>query len=208
MKRIKNVNWKTATVAFLVTALALGAWQYLSSRTNQAQLQRTLEKEKSLSNQRLIELETHKGASEQLKEQFEKEKVKNQELEKQLQAKKASAVAHAAALQATPKPKSVSKATPSSGGSCASWMAAAGIPSTTATNKLIGGESGCRPGAVNPTSGACGIPQALPCSKMKCPLNDSGAVCQLKWMDAYAKARYGSWDKAYATWLSRSPHWY
>lgn len=92
------------------------------------------------------------------------------------------------------------------GGNCASWMAQAGIPSTHATNKLILNESGCNPRAINPISGACGIPQSLPCSKMGCSLSDP--VCQLRWMAKYVAERYGSWEKAYSTWQSRSPHWY
>lgn len=97
-------------------------------------------------------------------------------------------------------------------GNCSQWMAEAGIPLTTATQKLILNESGCRTNAVNPSSGACGIPQAYPCSKLPCPLNDSGAVCQLQWMNTYVQGRYGSWENALSTWYSRcgSPQgcWY
>lgn len=100
----------------------------------------------------------------------------------------------------------------STGSNCEEWMRQAGIPLTNSTRKLILNESGCRTTAVNPSSGACGIAQAYPCSKMKCPLNDSGAVCQLKWMDTYIKGRYGSWDNALSMWYSRcgSPQgcWY
>lgn len=88
-------------------------------------------------------------------------------------------------------------------GSCADWMAQAGIPLTPATQKLVLNESGCRTNAINPSSGACGIPQAWPCAKLKCPLNDSGAVCQLKWMDKYVKDVYGTWDSALSKWYSR-----
>lgn len=86
---------------------------------------------------------------------------------------------------------------------CSDWKAAAGIPNTHATRTLINNESGCRTSAINPSSGACGIPQAYPCSKLPCPLNDSGAVCQLQWMDNYVKNRYGSWENALAKWHSR-----
>jgi len=91
-------------------------------------------------------------------------------------------------------------------GNCADWIAQAGITATGSVMALIGGESGCNPRAYNQSSGACGIPQSLPCSKMGCSLDDP--VCQLRWMDSYVKSRYGTWDNAYATWLSRSPHWY
>ncbi len=96
---------------------------------------------------------------------------------------------------------------PHSGGSCESWMAEAGIPLTNATQELIVNESGCNPNAVNPSSGACGIPQSLPCEKMG-GVNSDGTsqaspVQQLIWMDNYIKDRYGTWDNALATWHSR-----
>ena len=91
------------------------------------------------------------------------------------------------------------------GGNCGEWLAQAGITNPDAI-WLIGKESGCNPGAVNRSSGACGIPQALPCSKLKCPLDASGAVCQIKWMENYVMGRYGSWAKARAFHASRG--WY
>lgn len=48
------------------------------------------------------------------------------------------------------------------------------------------------PSIRNPTSGACGLPQALPCEKMKCPLNASGIDCQLDWQKQYVTDRYGT----------------
>lgn len=98
--------------------------------------------------------------------------------------------------------KASGTAVASASGGCAEWMAQAGIPQTTATNKLILKESGCNPRAVNPTSGACGIPQAWPCSKLPNGVN-TDPVTQLRWMDNYVKTRYGSWDNALATWYSR-----
>jgi uncharacterized protein YabE (DUF348 family) len=91
------------------------------------------------------------------------------------------------------------------GGNCGEWLAQAGITDPDAI-WLIGKESGCNPGAVNRSSGACGIPQALPCSKLKCPLDASGAVCQLNWMENYVAGRYGSWANARAFHASRG--WY
>lgn len=98
--------------------------------------------------------------------------------------------------------KASGTAVASASGGCAEWMAQAGIPQTTATNKLILKESGCNPRAVNPTSGACGIPQAWPCSKLPNGVN-TDPVTQLRWMDNYVKTRYSSWDNALATWYSR-----
>ena len=92
-----------------------------------------------------------------------------------------------------------------SGGDCNSWKAAAGIPNTHATNTLINNESGCNPSVYNQAgSGACGIPQALPCSKLTvdagCTLDAAGAVWQLRWMDNYVKNRYNTWEGALAFW--------
>jgi uncharacterized protein YabE (DUF348 family) len=78
-------------------------------------------------------------------------------------------------------------------GTCGEWIAAAGISNSVAID-LIARESGCNPAAINPSSGACGIPQALPCAKMGCSLSDP--VCQLRWMQSYVMGRYGSWEAA------------
>lgn len=142
---------------------------------------------------------------------IEEENKKLQDEIKALQAKKAEKARLAALQQKSLAERAVNAVTETAvasaaTGSCADWMAAAGIPNTHAAISLIGGESGCRPGAVNPSSGACGIPQALPCSKMGCSLDDP--ICQLKWMKSYTIGRYGSFENAYATWLSRNPHWY
>ena len=60
--------------------------------------------------------------------------------------------------------------------------------------ELIYRESSFNEFAINPTSGACGLAQALPCSKMKCSLEDID--CQLNWIKKYTDERYGSAQKA------------
>lgn len=72
------------------------------------------------------------------------------------------------------------------------------------------GESGWRWNATNPSSGAYGIPQALPASKMASAGADwkTNATTQIKWGLQYIKETYGSPSKALAAWKSRSPHWY
>lgn len=62
--------------------------------------------------------------------------------------------------------------------------------------ELIAMESSFNPSAINPTSGACGLPQASPCSKMDCPLDYEGVECQLDWIENYVLERYGSIEKA------------
>ena len=198
MKRLKQYNWKAILIATLVVILSFGAWQYLSTKTNQAETQRKLEAKQLELTHKLNELDSTKLNAKQLEEAKKQLEQQKQELEKQLQAKRSTPTVYAEVV-----PKNL--LTPVAG-DCATWMAQAGIPQTTATTKLIAGESGCNPHSYNASSGACGIPQSLPCSKMGCSLNDP--VCQLRWMDSYVKGRYGSWDNAYATWLNRSPHWY
>lgn len=62
-------------------------------------------------------------------------------------------------------------------------------------------ESSNRTDAINPTSGACGIGQAWPCSKLPCTLQDY--TCQDEYFTAYMQNRYGSWQAAKAFWLSK-----
>lgn len=90
------------------------------------------------------------------------------------------------------------------GGTCSAWMAAAGITDIANANYVIERESHCNPYAVNKSSGACGIGQALPCSKMGCSMGDG--QCQMIWMNSYVMGRYGSWAAAAAH--SRTYGWY
>lgn len=55
---------------------------------------------------------------------------------------------------------------------------------------LICRESSLNPEAINPSSGACGLFQALPCSKLGCELTD--VECQINWGKRYIEDRYGS----------------
>lgn len=59
---------------------------------------------------------------------------------------------------------------------------------------LVCRESSYRKTAINPSSGACGLFQALPCKKMKCELTD--ADCQIAWGKKYISERYGSVKEA------------
>jgi hypothetical protein len=72
------------------------------------------------------------------------------------------------------------------------------------------GESGWNPHATNPGSGAYGIPQALPASKLAAAGPDwrNNAATQINWGLDYIFKRYGSPASAYSQWLARAPHWY
>ncbi|MBO0813629.1 MAG: hypothetical protein J2P30_00520 [Actinobacteria bacterium] len=75
---------------------------------------------------------------------------------------------------------------------------------------LWNGESGWNRLARNPSSGAYGIPQALPASKMGAAANPprSSAGAQINWGLGYIRSTYGSPGAAYSAWSGRSPHWY
>lgn len=94
----------------------------------------------------------------------------------------------------------------SGGGSPAEWMAAAGIAQSDwgFVDYIVSKESGWNPNARNTSSGASGLVQALPCSKV--PGNCFDPVDNLRWGNGYATGRYGSWEGAYNFW--RSNHWW
>jgi len=79
-------------------------------------------------------------------------------------------------------------------GTCDEWIAQAGITEVASARELIRRESGCNPNAVNPSSGACGVAQELPCGKSGCARTDG--ACQVAWMNRYVKSRYQSWAGA------------
>lgn len=72
------------------------------------------------------------------------------------------------------------------------------------------GESGWRYTAENSSSGAYGIPQSLPGSKMATIASDwrTNPVTQIRWGLKYIKGSYGTPCGAWGAWQSRSPHWY
>lgn len=94
----------------------------------------------------------------------------------------------------------------SGGGSASEWMAAAGIAESDwgYVDYIVSRESGWNPNATNSSSGACGLVQALPCSKV--PGNGYDPVDNLRWGTGYATSRYGGWAGAYAFWTSN--HWW
>lgn len=87
---------------------------------------------------------------------------------------------------------------------CAGWARAAGVAEEDleAALDLIYRESGCRIDAKNPSSGAYGIPQSLPGSKMATFGADweTNPVTQIRWMENYVVTRYGGWQQALDFW--------
>lgn len=92
------------------------------------------------------------------------------------------------------------------GGSKTEWLAASNIPEESwgYANFMVQKESGWNPNSVNKSSGACGLAQALPCSKLG--PNWSNPVVALNWMNGYVNGRYGGWEGAYNFWTKN--RWY
>jgi len=77
-------------------------------------------------------------------------------------------------------------------------------------DNLFERESNWRHLVANPSSGAYGIPQALPGNKMASAGADwqTNPATQITWGLGYIKGRYGTPCGAWAAWTYRSPHWY
>jgi len=73
---------------------------------------------------------------------------------------------------------------------------------------IVEKESRWNPLAQNASSGAYGLCQALPGSKMASAGSDwsTNPVTQLKWCSGYATSRYGGWAAAYNYWV-RNHYW-
>lgn len=115
---------------------------------------------------------------EQKRQELEKQKA---DLEAQLQAKaelKKQNLVYAAAAPTVPYTER-------------------GLSGNAAKDFIYMHESGNRTDAVN-SIGACGLGQALPCSKMNCTLQDY--ACQDAFFTSYMQARYGTWENAMAFW--------
>ncbi|MER5886837.1 peptidoglycan DD-metalloendopeptidase family protein [Streptomyces sp. NPDC001941] len=71
--------------------------------------------------------------------------------------------------------------------------------------QIIERESSWNPRAVNPSSGACGLVQSLPCSKLPQGVGTS-VEGQIRWFFNYVDQRYGSARQALAFWNANK--WY
>jgi hypothetical protein len=110
------------------------------------------------------------------------------------------------ALSAAPA-QAATPATASSAQSIAHQM----IPDAAQFNafsKIVSHESGWNPTATNSSSGAYGLVQALPASKMASAGKDwkTNPATQIKWGLDYMNSRYGSPAAAWNFWQAN--HWY
>ena len=101
------------------------------------------------------------------------------------------------------KPKSLPY---TGGGTKTEWLAASNISADDwgYADFMVSHESGWNPNSVNASSGACGLAQALPCSKV--PGNPYDPIDSLNWMNSYVNGRYGGWANAYNWWVAH--RWY
>jgi uncharacterized protein YabE (DUF348 family) len=86
------------------------------------------------------------------------------------------------------------------GGTKTEWLSQSTVPSESwgIADFIVGRESGWNPNAMNSHSGACGLAQALPCSKV--PGDPYNPIDSLNWMNSYVNGRYGGWLGAYNYW--------
>lgn len=171
---------------------------------------------------KLLEVKEQDRIDAEVKKQIEEEKIRKQieekkridedkkkALELEIANKKAKEVADKKSATISQPIKVPSANAPSSqiSGTKQEWMMAAGIPESewTYVDYIVTRESTWKPNAVNTSSGACGLAQALPCAKTGCA-NYADPVCSLKWQHGYVKSRYGSYANAYVFWSKN--HWY
>jgi len=209
-KKLDNPVFKKLALAFVIVIIATATYlQYLAPHTLEAKQRVELEstQHQLIETKRTLEQQKTLDAQQDAEKQKQLEEIqkKLEETEKALQAKRStptSTVAYAAeAPTSTPAPKQYT-----GGGNKEAWMAAAGIPQSDwwAVDHIVSRESSWNPNAVNPNGGACGLAQALPCSKLG--PNWSDPVVALAWQYNYVKARYGGYPQAVAFWNVN--HWY
>lgn len=121
----------------------------------------------------------------------------------------ATAIASFAGLVA-PTAASAAPAAPAANSSAAKSIAKSMVPAAqwNSFNSIISHESGWNHTATNASSGAYGLAQALPGSKMAAAGSDwkSNPETQIKWALNYMNSRYGSPNAAWSFWQTH--HWY
>lgn len=209
LKRKHSQVLKKLAIAFAIVLVAAVAYAKLEPYTHDAKIRTELEsKSRQLQETKLdLEQTQSKNKKEFEKQQKELKEVqqKLEETEKALQAKRSTPKAYAAERPAF---------VPS--GNKTTWLAASNIPESEwwAVDSIVSRESGWNPCAHNPGGSdcnykgerACGLAQALPCSKLRNQCGMTDAVCHLNWQYQYVKDRYGGYPQAVAFWNIN--HWY
>ena len=168
-----------------------------------------LKLEKQRLNDEFEKATQEKDVNEERVKQLEQEKLELERRYKELEISKAAEKERqvaASRLQNTSGSVAGASTRHNITGTKEDWLRASGIPENQwwAVDSIVSRESSWRPDAINPSSGACGLAQALPCSNLPCSLSDP--VCHLKWQYSYVTARYGGYAQAVAFWNIN--HWY
>lgn len=155
------------------------------------------------------QLDKEKSSTEQDQKKIDELQQQIEQLEKDLQAKLQREEAERVAQQKLQEASNRATGTATayaSGGNKDTWLAQSGIPESDwwAVDTIVSRESGWNPLAVNPSSGACGLAQQLPCGKWPGDWRDP--VLALKNQHNYVNARYGGYPQAVAFWNAN--HWY
>lgn len=138
--------------------------------------------------------------------QLETEKREKKEKE-ELERKQAEILAQEAARSSLGVAGNTQIPRYTEGGNKDEWLKESGIPESEwkYVDFIVSRESGWNPNATNPTSSACGLAQALPCSKIP-GKGGYDPVTALKWQYNYVNERYGGYAGAYNFWTKN--HWY
>jgi hypothetical protein len=171
-------------LAATLTLVAVLLFNLVDSRTYEAKQRVRLQQTFEQLQKARQELDQTKDKNADTQKQLEDINKQLEDTKKQLQSKKDSDKVYALEPSQPAQPAQVS--------------------GNTAKANIYAHESGNRTDAINASSGACGLGQALPCSKLPCTLHDY--ACQDAWFTNYAIQRYGSWENAWAFWQIH--HWW
>jgi len=201
--RIQKLAVIILVIAMVTSAVALGVKYERQYKANQATFQRELKIEQD--KQKRESQEQDKLQEEKIEQQKKDLELQIEELKRQSSAKKLRLAQTAQAAAEKPvaaKPAIVTTDLQKRAYElvCAKF----GCSHWDAFNNIVARESGWNVMAVNKSSGAGGLFQALPFSKTGCVMSD--VECQLNWGMGYMSSRYGNPVNAWAFWQSH--HWY
>ena len=184
-----------AKIILSVIILGFAGLAIHNIRTLRVELDNSNSSYEELQNQTQQDIENLETENKSLIDEKAKLEQEKKELEEKLQAK----------LDAQKKAQEQAKLASTKvniPGTCKDWMTQAGITDMTNAYFIFQKESNCNPTATNKSSGAYGVCQSLPGSKMASAGSDwrTNPVTQMKWCQTYAQSRYGSWSNAVAFW--------
>lgn len=184
-----------AKIILSIIVLGFAGLAIHNIRTLRVELDNSNSSYEELQNQTQQDIENLETENKSLTDEKAKLEQEKKELEEKLQAK----------LDAQKKAQEQAKLASTKvniPGTCKDWMTQAGITDMANAYFIFQKESNCNPTAKNKSSGAYGVCQSLPGSKMASAGSDwqTNPITQMKWCQTYAQSRYGSWSNAVAFW--------